>query len=638
MAGYETSSVYTPAILLFTLCVGLTLLALLWIWGRISNSSSEETLETGPSKEEKVKESESTATQGNKSKKKGPEKRVKTAPNKLPTHPHQYAVLKGHSASVRSFDISANGKYIITAAEDGGNNLYTSAQQSFSSLPLEPGGALAHLGISRRRLPTLPLIPTSREMDGDTSSETSTNNCSTSTEDHSLSDDSIVVSPQGYKQSLRQKKNKKRKNTLKSSETKLLFKALNLKEKQLLEGMVPFCVPYKYRMLNGFPFQADNGVYIYKSCGAGTTFNDMTIGFNRIQESMEWESFDFDQSSSTDSCIMPNSSENGESLGEGLEPELIEDDPASLVIDGEEHPGDFIEQNNNSKNEDDHNRVGPISHVGLLRFSEPRYRCVRCREAFCIKENLKSKYDCHYHPLKLTQRRDKTMRYQCCNSYKDSKGCKALNRHVYMKMNPGVNGPLVGFKATQELGHSKVYGLDCEMVFTEHGFEVAKVSLVKVTGEAALDVYVKPVGQVLDYNTPFSGVREEHLEGAMSFSEMQSKMLSMVSKSSVLVGHSMESDLACLRIIHRRVIDTALCFRQQLPTRPLPALADNICYVPAKKPGLKRLVLWHLKKDIQQGEGGHDSFEDACAALNLVLHWAKLNFSGGKDTLAGKLR
>ncbi|XP_076040326.1 transducin beta-like protein 2 isoform X2 [Oratosquilla oratoria] len=118
MAGYETSSVYTPAILLFTLCVGLTLLALLWIWGRISNSSSEETLETGPSKEEKVKESESTATQGNKSKKKGPEKRVKTAPNKLPTHPHQYAVLKGHSASVRSFDISANGKYIITAAED----------------------------------------------------------------------------------------------------------------------------------------------------------------------------------------------------------------------------------------------------------------------------------------------------------------------------------------------------------------------------------------------------------------------------------------------------------------------------------------------------------------------------------------
>ena len=47
----------------------------------------------------------------------------------------------------------------------------------------------------------------------------------------------------------------------------------------------------------------------------------------------------------------------------------------------------------------------------------------------------------------------------------------------------------------------RVAGLDCEMVLTEHGLELARVTVVDINCEVVLDKYVRPLGTVTDYLT-----------------------------------------------------------------------------------------------------------------------------------------
>ncbi len=69
----------------------------------------------------------------------------------------------------------------------------------------------------------------------------------------------------------------------------------------------------------------------------------------------------------------------------------------------------------------------------------------------------------------------------------------------------------------------------------------------------------------------------------------------------ILVGHSLENDLLALKLIHRRVVDTSVLFKQG-----------------ERKISLKQLVYRHLNKRVIQ-EGTHDSIEDARSALGLAI-------------------
>lgn len=78
----------------------------------------------------------------------------------------------------------------------------------------------------------------------------------------------------------------------------------------------------------------------------------------------------------------------------------------------------------------------------------------------------------------------------------------------------------------------------------------------------------------------------------------------MFSSKSILIGHSLEHDMKALKLLHSNFIDTAQLFPHR---RGLPY-----------KRGLKGLMEGELGKKIQQGLY-HDSIEDACSALKLVL-------------------
>jgi RNA exonuclease 1 len=92
--------------------------------------------------------------------------------------------------------------------------------------------------------------------------------------------------------------------------------------------------------------------------------------------------------------------------------------------------------------------------------------------------------------------------------------------------------------------------------------------------------------------------------------DIQKKLLEILTPRTILVGHSLNSDLTALKITHPFIIDTAVIY-------PHPR-------GPPLKSSLKWLASKYLNREIQKGHGttgpgaGHDSIEDARTCLDLV--------------------
>jgi RNA exonuclease 1 len=78
----------------------------------------------------------------------------------------------------------------------------------------------------------------------------------------------------------------------------------------------------------------------------------------------------------------------------------------------------------------------------------------------------------------------------------------------------------------------------------------------------------------------------------------------IITPHTILLGHSLDCDLAVLKIRHPLVVDTSTIYRHARG--------------PPFKPGLKWLCQKWLGRDIQGGSSGHDSEEDARACVDLL--------------------
>ncbi|KAH0558578.1 hypothetical protein GP486_004767 [Trichoglossum hirsutum] len=153
-----------------------------------------------------------------------------------------------------------------------------------------------------------------------------------------------------------------------------------------------------------------------------------------------------------------------------------------------------------------------------------------------------------------------------------------------------------------------VLAMDCEMCQTEGGqLDLTRISIVKWDGEVVLDELVKPEKVVVDYLTPYSGISKDMLDPiTTTLSDIQSRLLEIFHPKSILIGHSLNSDLGALKMTHPFIIDTSILY--QHPRGP------------PLKSSLKFLAQKYLGREIQKGHGGkgHDSIEDANACLDLV--------------------
>lgn len=186
--------------------------------------------------------------------------------------------------------------------------------------------------------------------------------------------------------------------------------------------------------------------------------------------------------------------------------------------------------------------------------------------------------------------------YSCCNF---TEGCSVAQCHVPKKSK---SFSYDGFKSTGPCAsRPTVLALDCEMVYTTEGLEVAQVSIVDVLGQPIYNKYVVPINPIVDFNTRFSGITKEHMKNAVSFTTMQAEVLSIIHRDTFIIGHALENDLIGIRICHTNIVDTSQVF----------------AFSETRKASLKYLVSKCLKRQIQSGE--HDSLEDAFACMELML-------------------
>ena len=295
--------------------------------------------------------------------------------------------------------------------------------------------------------------------------------------------------------------------------------------------------------------------------------------------------------------------------------------------------------------------------------------CDRCHTRFQVFPGrrtedgaLTSGGACVYHPMKPRRpldsgSADKSSRerfYSCCNETVGvSTGCTTASTHVFKVSNPNRLALILPFEQTPCRTSSSnstkdAVCFDCEMCYTTYGLELVRLTATSwPSGKVLVDVLVRPLGEVLDLNTRFSGVSPTDFANAVPYDPSteglkSSETMSSVSKGTLrmvpspqkardllfrfltpdtpLIGHALDNDLNATRIVHPSIIDTVLLYPHP---RGLPI-----------RHGLKALMKQHLERDIQMGgAAGHDSAEDARAAGELVKlavakRWAKMKAEG----------
>ena len=246
--------------------------------------------------------------------------------------------------------------------------------------------------------------------------------------------------------------------------------------------------------------------------------------------------------------------------------------------------------------------------------------CKRCNKTFQLNSvdmTYSSKNsECVFHWGKIrNQRFNKVVeqKYSCCNHDANSEGCE-VGKHVYDGDydGNGIGTNISDYVETLEdqtpssKQSSNVYALDCEMCYTTRGLELARVSIVDINLKEVYDSIVKPDGQILDYNTRWSGLTEDSFKNCTKrLKHVQNDLLKMFNKNTILIGHSLDSDFKALKLIHKKVIDTSVVFPHKLG--------------PPLKRALKNLMSEHLQRIIQEDTDGHDSKEDASACIQLML-------------------
>ncbi|KAF1923361.1 ribonuclease H-like protein [Didymella exigua CBS 183.55] len=165
----------------------------------------------------------------------------------------------------------------------------------------------------------------------------------------------------------------------------------------------------------------------------------------------------------------------------------------------------------------------------------------------------------------------------------------------------------------------QVIVLDCEMVgigLKGTTSELARLSAVDfLTGELLIDALVEPVFQVTDMRTKWSGIKPEAMEAAMvsgsalkGSTAARTDMFNHMDSQTILVGHSIQYDLAALGIRHGVTVDSA--------TLAEAAVGKEV----KRRWGLKTLCKELLGITIQDnGKNGHDSIEDTLATREVVL-------------------
>ncbi|KAL2854457.1 ribonuclease H-like domain-containing protein [Aspergillus pseudoustus] len=174
-----------------------------------------------------------------------------------------------------------------------------------------------------------------------------------------------------------------------------------------------------------------------------------------------------------------------------------------------------------------------------------------------------------------------------------------------------------------QAGKRKAIALDCEMVgigASGNRDALAFLSAVDfITGEVLINNYVQPPERVKQWRSRVSGVTAAGMAAAVAarralfgWESARQALWEFADDNTVLIGHTLNNDLRVLRIIHFKVVDSAI-LTGDLAFNPEPDARLRRIW------GLKTLAKALLNRDIQTGRYGHNCLEDTFATRDVVI-------------------
>ncbi|EPX73163.1 exonuclease Rex3 [Schizosaccharomyces octosporus yFS286] len=240
--------------------------------------------------------------------------------------------------------------------------------------------------------------------------------------------------------------------------------------------------------------------------------------------------------------------------------------------------------------------------------TDPLRECDRCGTKFVDLTG-----PCKHHWGKLFREKvggEKIRLYTCCGMKEgETSGCTSEEFHVFRYQHLPYLASVSPFVSLSSdcPGKERVYcALDCELCYTTLGFELVHLTVVDKEG-ILFNQFIRPKGEVLSLNTRFSGITSKtQLESGITMPVMYERLKQLgITRNTIIIGHGIENDLNAMRLLHERVIDTAILYKHERG--------------PPFRYSLKYLTKRYLGKEIQTDT--HHSEEDAIAAMDLVIYW-----------------
>ncbi|XP_066972815.1 putative exonuclease GOR [Macrobrachium rosenbergii] len=192
--------------------------------------------------------------------------------------------------------------------------------------------------------------------------------------------------------------------------------------------------------------------------------------------------------------------------------------------------------------------------------SSHQRHCKRCAKIYAIDEEGLAVVaeQCSYHPYRLGGGR--APKHRCCGRGRFGSPCKVASHHISQDVDPE---NLVNFASTRgnSVGSSAVYALDCEMVCTKAGLELAAISVVDTGCNVVYETVVLPHNPIIDYLTDYSDMTSADFRGVSTrIEDVHRRILGLFGQDTILVGHGLEHDFLAMKLLHDNVVDTAVIY------------------------------------------------------------------------------
>lgn len=211
--------------------------------------------------------------------------------------------------------------------------------------------------------------------------------------------------------------------------------------------------------------------------------------------------------------------------------------------------------------------------------------------------------------------------YLCCGG--TGKGCQRNPSHAF-----GSNESIAKYQGfapspvkSPETPKYRALVLDCEMAgVTGNDGEIILICVADYfTGAIPLKKYVLPSTPVNDWRTQIHGIKSADVRKAVEDGEAlagweaaRQALWDIIDIDTILIGHALHHDLAALRMLHPRIIDSSI-------------LTNNAVNVGNRMWGLETLFKTFLHIEMRNNKGKiHNCEEDVFATREIVL-WCMRN-------------